>query len=90
MLSLTDCGNWGPTNSQGGEKDKVLVIKFQANSDLPRKVMVEHPGEEAELSFTFTSHSCRGLCGPESLSVSFAVYKWMHLALPPGITMRTT
>lgn len=90
MLSPTSCGNWGPTNSQGGEKDKVLVINFQTISDLPRKGTVEHPGEEAELSFMLASHGCRGLCGPESLSVSFAVDKWMRLALPPGITMRTT
>lgn len=90
MLLLTNCGNWGPTNSQGGKRGKVLVIKFQTNSDLSRKVMVEHPGEEVELSFTFMSHSCHGLCGPDSLGVSFAVDKWMQLALPPGITMRTT
>lgn len=89
-LLLTNCGNWGPTNSQGGKKDKGLVIKFQTNSDLSRKVMVGHPGEEIEFRFTFMSHSCHGLCGPVSLNVSFAVDKWMQLALPPGITMRPT
>lgn len=85
MLLLTNCGNWGPTNSQGGKKDKGLVIKFQTNSDLSRKVMVEHPGEEIEFSFTLMCHSCHGLCGPVSLGVSFAVDKWLQLAYLLGL-----